>query len=77
MDQLILAIKANLVFINNKKNNVPPNEFCRPRGRQKEIKESEKMNKNLDLARELKKGNMRVMVIPFVVGLFGMVTKED
>ena len=40
------------------------------------LKECEKKNKYLDLARELKKlWNMQVTIIPFVIGAFGTVTK--
>ena len=41
------------------------------------LKESEKRDENQDLARELKKiWNMKVTVIPIVIGAFGTVTKE-
>ena len=40
------------------------------------LKECEKKDKYLDLARELKKlWNMKVMIIPIVIGAFGKVTK--
>ena len=40
------------------------------------LKESEKKDKYLDLARELKKlWNLKVTVIPIVIGVFGTVTK--
>ena len=40
------------------------------------LKECEKKNKYLDLARELKKlWNMEVTIIPIVIGTFGTVTK--
>ena len=39
------------------------------------LKEYEKRDKYLDLARELKKlWNMKVTIIPIVIGAFGMVT---
>ena len=41
------------------------------------LKECEKNDKYLDLARELKKlWNMKVTIIPTVIGAFGTVTKE-
>ena len=41
------------------------------------MKESRKIDKYLDLARELKKlWNMRVMELPVIVGTLGMVPKE-
>ncbi len=43
---------------------------------EKNPKESEKKDKYLDLARELKKlWNMMVTIIPIVIGAFGTVTK--
>ena len=40
------------------------------------LKESEKKDKYLDLARELKKlWNMKVAIIPIVIGAFGTITK--
>ena len=39
------------------------------------IIKSEKRDKYLDLARELKKGNMKVTVIPIVVGALGTIPK--
>ena len=40
------------------------------------MKESEKINKYLDLARDLKKlWNMKVTVMPIVVGVLGMAPK--
>ena len=42
-----------------------------------EMKETEKIDKYLDLARELKKlWNMKVIVILIVVGAFGMASKD-
>ena len=42
------------------------------------IKESKKRDKYSDLARELRKQwNMRVMVIPIVIGMLGMVSKHS
>ena len=41
------------------------------------LKECEKKDKYLDLARELKKlWNMKVKILPVVIGAFGIVTKE-
>ena len=40
------------------------------------LKESEKNDNNLDLARELKKlWNLNVTIVPIVIGTFGTVTK--
>ena len=41
------------------------------------VKNNNNNNKYLDLARELKKlWNMKVTIIPIVIGAFGTVTKE-
>ena len=41
------------------------------------LKESEKKDKYLDLARELKKlWNMKVMIVPIVIGALGIITKR-
>ena len=41
------------------------------------MKESEKKHKYLDLARELKKlWNMKVMIVPIVIGAYGTITKR-
>ena len=41
------------------------------------IKESKKSGKDLDLAREQQKmGNIRVIMLPIVIGTLGMVTKS-
>ena len=47
-------------------------DFATPADHREELKESEKMGKYLDLARELKKvRNMEVTVIPIVIGALG------
>ena len=49
-------------------------DFAVPADHRVKLKENEKINKYLDLARELKKlWNMRVKVIPIVVGALGTV----
>ena len=51
-------------------------DFAVPANHRIKLKESEKKNKYLDLARELKKlWNMQVQIIPIVIGTFGTVTK--
>ena len=63
----ISARRPDLIIINKKKKRI-----CR-----KELKESEKRDKYLDLARELKKKllNMKVTIILIVIGALGTVTK--
>ena len=51
-------------------------DFAVPADYRIKLKECEKRDKNLDLARELKKiWNMKVTIIPIVTGAFGTVTK--
>ena len=51
-------------------------DFAVPADHRIKLKECEKRDKYLDLARELKKlRNMKVTIIPIVIGAFGMVTK--
>ena len=50
--------------------------FAVPADHRIKMKECEKKDKYLDLARELKKlWNMKVTIIPIVIGAFGTVTK--
>ena len=52
-------------------------DFAVPADHRIKLKECEKRDKYLDLARELKKlWNMKVTIIPIVVGAFGTLTKE-
>ena len=52
-------------------------DFAVPADHRIKLKECEKRDKYLDLARELKKKlrNMQVTIIPIVIGAFGTVTK--
>ena len=51
-------------------------DFAVPADHRVKVKESEKIDKYLDLARELKKiWNMRVKVVPIVIGALGTVPK--
>ena len=51
-------------------------DFAVPADHRIKLKECEKKDKYLDLARELKKQwNMQVTIIPIVIGVFGTVTK--
>ena len=52
-------------------------DFAVPADHRVKLKESEKMDRYLDLARELKKmWNMKVAFIPIVIGALGIVTKR-
>ena len=51
-------------------------DFAVAAGHRIKLKENEKMDKNLELARKLKNlWNMKVTIIPNVIGAFGTVTK--
>ena len=51
-------------------------DFAVPADHRIKLKESEKKDKYLDLARESKKlWNMKVTIIPIMIGAFGTVTK--
>ena len=59
-----------------KKKHIPYRELAVPPDYKVKIKESEKSDKYLDLARELRKLlNIRVTVIPIVIGALGTIPK--
>ena len=75
IDHLISARWPDLIIINNKKENLQNCGLCYPDWPQSNT-ESEKKDKYLNLARELKKlWNIKATVIPIVIGAFGTVTK--
>ena len=78
-DHLILARRPDLIIINKKKRKkriCKIVDFAVPADHRIKLKECEKKDEYLDLARELKKlWNMRVTIVPIVIGVFGTVTK--
>ena len=75
-DHLIPARRPDLIIINIKKRTCKIVDFAVPADYRIKLKECEKKDKYLDLARELKKlWNMQVTIIPIVIGAFGTVTK--
>ena len=75
-DHLISARRPDLIIINNNKRTCKIIDFAVPADHRINLKECEKKDKYIDLARELKKlWNMQVTIIPIVVGAFGTVTK--
>ena len=80
MDHLISARRPDLLIINNnkkKKKICTIVDFALPADHRINLKEYEKKDKYLDLARELKKlWTMKVTIIPIVIDAFGTVTKE-
>ena len=75
-DHLIPARRPGLIIINKKKWTYQIVDFAVPVDHRIKLKECEKKDKYLDLARELKKlWNMQVTIIPIVNGAFGTVSK--
>ena len=74
-DPLISARRPDLIRINKKKIYTTI-DFAVPADHRIKLKECEKRDKYLDLAREWKKlWNMKVIIIPIVIGAFGTVIK--
>ena len=75
-DHLIPARRPDLLIINKKERIYKIVDFAVPADHRINLKEYEKKDKYLDLARELKKlWNMKVAIVPIVIGGFGTVTK--
>ena len=82
-DYLIPARRPDLIIINNnKKKKKKKKRICKivdfavPADHRINLKECEKKDKYLDLARELKKlWNMKVTIVPIVIGALGTITK--
>ena len=76
-DHLIPTSRADLKIINEKKRICKIADFTVPADHRINLKEREKKDKYLDLARELKKlWNMKVTIVPIVTGAFGTITKR-
>ena len=75
-DHLIPARRPNLIMINKKRRIYKIVDFAVPADHRINLKESEKKDKYLDLARELKKlWNMKVTTVPVVIGALDTITK--
>ena len=75
-DHLITAIRPDLIIIIKKKRICKIIDFTVPADHRINLKESEKKDKYLNLARELKKPwNMKVTIVPIVIGALGTITK--
>ena len=73
---IISARRPDLIIINKKKRTFKIVDFAVPADHRIRLKEWEKKDKYLDLARELKKlWNMQVTITPIVIGAFVTVTK--
>ena len=76
MDHLISARRPDVIIISQKKRTCKIMDFAVPADHKIKLKESEKKDNYLDLARELKKmWNIKVTIIPIMIGSFGTVTK--
>ena len=75
-DHLIPARRPDLIIFSIRKRICKIVDFAVPADHRINLKESEKKDKYLDLARELKKlWNMKVTILPIVIGALGTVTK--
>ena len=75
-DHVIPARRPDLIIINKRKRIWKIVDFAVPADHRINLKESEKKDKYLDIARELKKlWNMKVTIVPIVIGALGTVTK--
>ena len=75
-DHLIPARRPDLIIINQKTRICKIVDFPVPEDHRINLKESEKNHKYLDLAREIKKlWNMKVTIVPIVIGALGTVIK--
>ena len=77
-DHLILVRRLDLVKVNKKEKPCRIVVFAVPADHRLELKENEKRNKYLDLARKFekyKRRNMKVMVTPIVIGALGTIPK--
>ena len=75
-DQLIPARRPDLIIINKNKRICKIVDFSVPADHRINLKESEKKDKYLDLARKLKKlWNMKVTIVPIIICALGTITK--
>ena len=76
-DQLIPARRSDFIILNKKKKRIfKIVDFAVPADHRINLKECKKKDKYLDLAREMKKlWNMKMTIVPIVIGSFGTITK--
>ena len=74
-DHLIPARRPDRIIINKRKRICKIVDFTVPVDYRINLKESEKKDKYLDLAREKKLWNMNVTIVPIMIGALGTVTK--
>ena len=72
----IQTVPKTRPYDNQQKKNLQIVDFAVPADHRIKLKECEKRDKYLDIARDLKKlWKMKVTIIPIVIGAFGTVTK--
>ena len=75
-DHRIPTRRPDLIIINKNKRNCKIVDFALPADHRINLKESEKKDKYLDFARELKKlWNIKLTTVPIVIVSFGTITK--
>ncbi len=75
-NHLISARRPDILIINKKKRICKIDDFAVPADHRIKLRECEKKDKCLDLARELKTPwSTKVTIVPIVIGAFGTVTK--
>ena len=75
-DHLIPARRSDLIITNKKKKICKIVDFAVPPDHRINLKECEKKDEYLDLAKDLKKlWNMKVTIVPIVIGALGTITK--
>ena len=77
-DHLISARRPDLIIINKKKKKriCKIVDYAVPANHRIKLKECEKKDKYLDLAKKLKKlWNIKMTIVPIVIGAFGTITK--
>ena len=75
-DHQITARRPDFIIINKKKKICKIVDFAVPVDHRINLRESEKKDKYINLARELKKlWNMKVTIVPIVIGALGTITK--
>ena len=75
-DRLISVRRPDFIIINKKERTFRIVKFTVPADHRVKLKECEKRDKYFDLARESKKlWNMKVIIIPIVIGALGTVIK--
>ena len=75
-DHLNSARRPDLIIINKKKRFCKIADFAVPADHRIKLKECKKKDKYLDITRELKKlWNIKVTIVPIVIGVFGTITK--